>query len=172
MGMKFRALALAGCWLLSAPVLAQQADCPAGAPSLPPELSDWATRTPLVAATDDAGLAAAQIEMGKGADATLKLSPDVHYPVRPEKPGGSVGYGGLFGLTVKRAGTYRVALGSAAWIDVLAGKRAVASTAHGHGPACSGIRKMVDFPLKAGRYTVQIATSGTPDLALMVVKLP
>jgi hypothetical protein len=172
MGMNLRAFMMAGLCLLPMPVLAQQADCPAGAPLLPSELSGWATRTPLTASTDKTGLKAAQLEIGKGADATLKPTPDVQYLVRPEKPGGSVSYGGLFGLTVTQAGTYRIALGSAAWIDMLAGKKTVASTSHGHGPACSGIRKMVDFPLKPGRYTIQIAGNGALDLALMIVKLP
>jgi hypothetical protein len=31
---------------------------------------------------------------------------------------------------------------------------------------------MVDFPLKPGRYTLQIAANGTPDLSLMVARLP
>lgn len=172
MDMNWRALMMAGLCLLPTPVLAQQTDCPAGAPLLSSELSGWATQTPLTASADKTGLKTAQLEIGKGAAATLKPTPDVQYLLRPEKPGGSVSYGGLFGLTVTQAGTYRVALGSAAWIDVLAGKKTVASTSHGHGPACSGIRKMVDFALKPGRYTVQIAASETPDLVVMAVKLP
>jgi homogentisate 1,2-dioxygenase len=65
-----------------------------------------------------------------------------------------------------------VALGSGAWIDVLKGKAAMASVAHGHGPDCSGIRKMVDFRLSPGRYTLQIAANGEQTLPLMIARLP
>nr|WP_179220809.1 hypothetical protein [Sphingomonas laterariae] len=41
-----------------------------------------------------------------------------------------------------------------------------------HGPACSGVRKMVDFRLKAGRHVLQIAGSASPAIALMVTRLP
>jgi hypothetical protein len=161
---------------LSLPAIAQEhqhgEDCSTAAASLPAGMEGWSTRAPLEAATGKAGLRAAQVAIGNGIDAKLKPTPDVHYVVRPEKPGGSVSYGGLFNLRISEAATYRVALGSAAWIDVLGGKTAVESSAHGHGPACSGIRKMVDFPLKPGRYTLQIAANGTPDLSLMVARLP
>ncbi len=65
-----------------------------------------------------------------------------------------------------------MALGSGAWIDILKGGKAVASTAHGHGPDCTGIRKMVDFPLTPGRYTLQIAANGEAALPLLVARLP
>ena len=81
-------------------------------------------------------------------------------------------HGGLVGFSVTEAGTYRVALGSGAWIDVVRGGKAAASTAHGHGPACSGVRKTVDFPLTPGRYILQIAGNGTPSIAVMVTRLP
>ncbi|ABE63535.1 hypothetical protein Nham_2757 [Nitrobacter hamburgensis X14] len=66
-------------------------------------------------------------------------------------------------IDVREAGTYRVALDSAAWIDLVRGRQAVISIAHGHGPACTGIRKIVDFPLAPGLYTLQIAANGQPQ---------
>lgn len=140
--------------------------------TLPPELAGWLSPHPVDAATEASNLRAATLEIGSATNATLKSTADVRYVMRPEKPGGSASYGGLFNFAVSRAGTYRVALGSGAWIDVLKGKAAVASTAHGHGPDCSGVRKMVDFPLTPGRYTLQVAGSGEPNLALMIVQLP
>lgn len=146
--------------------------CAAGPATMPPELLGWSSRGPIAASSDASGLRAATLAIGSAADATLKSTSEVHYVTRPEKPGGSVSYGGLFVFTVEQAGTYRVALGSGAWIDVLRGRTAVASTAHGHGPDCSGIRKMVDFPLTPGRYTLQIAANGEPKLSLMIARLP
>jgi hypothetical protein len=146
--------------------------CPAAPARLPPELAGWASRSPINAASTPGKIASATVTPGKGVDATLTQTASIQYAVRPEKPGGSVSYGGLFGFTVKEAGTYRVALGSAAWIDVLKGKKAVVSSAHGHGPDCSGIRKMVDFPLTPGRYTLQIAANGSASLPFLVTRLP
>lgn len=138
---------------------------------VPPALAGWASRQPVVAARAASGLGAATLGIGSAADATLTATGEVRYVVRPEKPGGPVSYGGLFAFTVDEPGVYRVALGSGAWIDVLRGKSAVASTAHGHGPDCSGVRKMVDFPLAPGRYTLQIAASAEPAVSLMIARL-
>lgn len=47
----------------------------------------------------------------------------------------------------------------------------VTSVAHGHGPACSTIRKTVDFDLKPGRYLLQVARSRTEAIRIMVSRL-
>ena len=89
-------------------------------------------------------------------------------PLDRAAPAGS--FGGAFPLTIARMGTYRIALGAGAWIDVVdAGGRRLASAAHGHGPACSGIAKIVDFALPAGRYTVQLSAAKTPTFGAMVI---
>lgn len=150
---------------------AHAAQCSEPAP-LPPELAAWAQPTTVDAASNAKGLKTAELIIGQAARATLHGTAEISYIVRPEKPGGSVSYGGLFGFTVKEAGTYRVALGSGAWIDLLEGKTAIESTAHGHGPECSGIRKMVDFPLKPGRHVLQIAANGEATLPLLIAKVP
>lgn len=159
---------------LPAPALAQaeHAACAPGDAALPTELAGWATRQPLTAATQASAVQGAKLDIDRGIDAALSPTREVRYAVRPEKPGGSVSYGGLFSVTVDQPGTYRVALGSAAWIDMLKGDQVITSTAHGHGPECSGVRKMVDFSLTPGRYTVQIAASGEATLPLMVARLP
>jgi len=156
------------------PVAAQSArpSCPGDAEPLPAELSGWQAKGQLDAASDPAGLASAMLIPGKAVDLALRPTPEVHYALRPERPGRSVSHGGMAGFSVPAAGTYRVALGSAAWIDVVLDGKAAASVAHGHGPACSGIRKMVDFTLEPGSYVLQIAGSGASDVAVMVARLP
>ncbi|MEO5597087.1 MAG: homogentisate 1,2-dioxygenase [Novosphingobium sp.] len=144
----------------------------AAAATLPAELAGWPSQRPIMAASGVSDLRSATLQIGSATDATLKPTADIRYVTRPEEPGGSVSYGGLFNFTVSRAGTYQVALGSGAWIDVLKGKTALTSTAHGHGPDCSGIRKMVSFELTPGRYTLQVAANGEPTLALMIAQLP
>lgn len=147
-------------------------ECGAAPAALPPELAGWTGRAPAVSSVDEAGLDGAAIGIGRGVDAALHKTATLHYVLRPEKPGGSVSYGGLFAFTAAEPGTYRVALGSPAWVDVLSEGKAVTSSAHGHGPDCSGIAKMVDFPLSAGRHVLQLAASGQPSIAVLVVKLP
>lgn len=111
------------------------------------------------------------LSAGKAASITLQPTPDVHYALRPEKPGGSVSYGGLLTLDVAQAGTYRIALSTAAWIDVVGKEGALRSIAHGHGPDCTGIRKMVDYVAPAGRYTVQISANGAPQITVLAVPM-
>ncbi|PZU60898.1 MAG: hypothetical protein DI547_00125 [Sphingobium sp.] len=146
--------------------------CTAPAPALPESLSGWTKAQPMPAAASVDLLGASALTPGKAIDATLMQTPDVKYVVLPEKPGGTVSYGGMYLFKVETAGTYRVALGSGAWIDVLKGGQAMTSVAHGHGPDCSGIRKMVDFALQPGAYTLQVAANGAPSVRLMVSRLP
>jgi hypothetical protein len=143
------------------------------APAVPEgALSAWTAQADVRAGGDPARLAGAGIKPGGAARVALLPTPEVHFPVRPEKPGGSVSHGGLLGLDIAKPGTYRIALGSAAWIDLIGRGKPVASIAHGHGPDCTGIRKMVDFALKPGHYTLQISANAEPQVLLLVVSLP
>ena len=65
-----------------------------------------------------------------------------------------------------------VAIGSGAWIDVLQDGKVLTSIAHGQGPACTTIRKMVDFDLKPGRYVIQLSANADPTLAVIVTSAP
>jgi hypothetical protein len=147
-------------------------DCTTAQVALPPELSGWASRVPLSAARDKAGLDRAVLTPGKALTAKLVQTGGVRYPLRPEKPGGSVSYGGLLSFSIREAGNYRVALGSGAWIDVVRDGKPVPSIAHGHGPDCSGIRKTVNFTLTPGRYLLQLSANGTETLPVMIARLP
>lgn len=161
---------------LAAPNWACAADAPQACQAqaaLPAELATWAAPVAREAAGEAAVLTQAALVIGQAANVTLLQTPTVTYPLRPEKPGGSVSYGGLLQVVVATRGTYRVALGSAAWIDlVTAGGAAVDSVAHGHGPACSGIHKMVDFVLEPGAYTLQISANGSPMSEVLVIRQP
>jgi hypothetical protein len=156
------------------PAEAQEAAAPACAAPVAPtgELAPWTTPSQLQAAANEAGMSRARLPVGRAARLTLLQTPEVRYRLRPEKPGGSVSYGGLVQIDVPEAGAYRLALDSAAWIDLVRGEQAVKSTAHGHGPHCTGIRKMVDFPLAPGTYTLQIAANGQPQMTVLVARLP
>ena len=146
--------------------------CPEEAAALPAELAPWTAPTPVTAATrpEDGGKAA--IKVGAAVKAALFHTPEVTYSVRPVKPGGSVAYGGLLEVAIAEPGTYRVAIGNASWVDVVKDGEKVESIHHGGGPACSGIRKMVDYPLKKGEYIVQLSAGGEAQIGVLVVKLP
>jgi hypothetical protein len=125
------------------------------------------------AAATAATLPSARLTVGETARVTLAQTGSVTYPVHPEKPAAADSFGGLLQLVVPARGGYRVVLGSRAWIDLVApGGRAVDSVAHSMGPPCTGIRKMVDFTLEPGTYTVQISGNAEPATSVLVIRNP
>jgi hypothetical protein len=82
------------------------------------------------------------------------------------RPGGAA----LVPFEVGEDATYRIALSNRAWVDVAAGNALIKASAHGHGPACTGIAKMVDFPLKRGRYALHLTGISTPSVKVLIAK--
>lgn len=152
--------------------LAEPASCTPGTTSLPAGYEGWSNPTPLAAATDKAGLSTSHLTLNHASAVHLAHTPDVHFLQRPAEPGGSVSYGGMIAFEAPKSGTYRIMLPNKTWIDVLGQAGLAVSTNHQHGPDCSGIRKMVDFQLPAGQYTLQLAGSGLEDMPVMVSALP
>lgn len=72
-------------------------------------------------------------------------------------------------FTVPAAGRYRVALDQPGWIDLEKDGKALKSVAHGHGPECSTIRKIVDFDLAVGSYTLKLSKLTKANAKLMLV---
>ncbi|THD58175.1 MAG: homogentisate 1,2-dioxygenase [Phenylobacterium sp.] len=140
--------------------------------ALLPGFSTWTAQTPLAAAVSAASLSQAQLTPGKSVVARLSPTADVDFAVPPEKPADPASHSGLFDVKIEQPGTYVVGLGAGAWIDVLKDGKALSSIGHDHGPACSTLRKMVEFPLQPGRYLLQV--SGAPDakLSILVTKRP
>jgi hypothetical protein len=171
-----RLFLLATALTISAPVFAQQPTqapapaCAAMDANLPADLADWNGKAALASATGGPDLAKASFELGKGYEAGLLNTPKIAFPMQPEKPGGTVAHAGLFEFTVPAAGNYTVALSAAAWIDVIESGKAVTPTSFGHGPECTSIRKMVVFPLQAGKHTLQISGNAQPAMKIMVAK--
>jgi hypothetical protein len=73
-------------------------------------------------------------------------------------------------LVITEAGTYGVALDQNAWVDVARDGASLHSNGNGHGPACSSIRKIVDFQLLPGRYTLTLSRTQAPTVRLLVVR--
>ena len=139
----------------------------------PAGMEAWSSPTPLAAAASETDLAKAVLKPGQAITARFAPVADVSYRVPPEKADGPATYGGLYRLTVAEAGTYRVASSAAPWMDVFApGSTTPTKTAHfGHGPACTGLGKMVEFALQPGDYLLQFSESLKPDPEIMVVRL-
>ncbi|MEA3388697.1 hypothetical protein [Sphingobium sp. CCH11-B1] len=140
---------LAALLLAAAPASA----CPAPAPLAEP-WSNWNGGGQAEAGVEAQG--APLLIPGKALTADLRPIDHVHFAAPPGK-GAKEGRGGLFVLSLKAAARVGIALSGAAWVDVVTGTVPVASVDHGHGPDCSGIRKIVWFDLPAGRHIVQIA---------------
>ena len=147
------------------------APCPTPPAPLPAGLVAWKTGPSLAAATDVKSLVQAKLTVGKRAEVMLTATDTVRYLLTPVKPTAPASLGGMVSFTVARVGSYRVAIGTAAWIDVVKGGKALLSTAHEHGPACSGVRKMVDFKLTPGRYVLQIDGSKDAVAPVLITQL-
>jgi hypothetical protein len=139
---------------------------------LPAALASWPAKVDVVSAVAAADLSKAVIVIGQAARVSLHGTREVTYPVQPEKPGGSVAHGGLLAFSINQPGAYRVALSTGAWIDVIRDGQPQRSTAHGHGPACSTIRKMVNFNLQPGHYILQISANADAEISVLVTPAP
>ena len=171
-GMMFGALA-AGL-ILASPATSAIAEpavaCPAK-PELPPELSGWARNSSNktiygygdARAADWPPLAAARTGL------VLHHYESLRYWIAPERKPDPFKFGGMVPIIVKKAGRLTVALDEGAWIDLVRDGKVVRSVSHGHGPACSGIRKMVDFEVTEGRYLLQIVNAPNASIRAMAV---
>lgn len=137
--------------------------------AVPAELAAWSQQAPVTAGTKPGE--GATIALGKAANVSLQRAAALTLSPAPAKPPAAGSYGGTLRLQVVQSGTYRVALGAGAWIDVLRDGKPIASVAHAHGPQCTGIRKIVDFKLDPGTYAVQLSGAKDRSVAALVVKL-
>ncbi len=165
-----RMIAAATLMAAAAPLAAQEPACavPLVAPA---PWARWSRPAPLVAAEKPGPSRFAMLRPGRAATVTLAPDRAVVFVVTPAKPLGPIGYGGMVMLAVPVAGIYRIAIGAPAWIDMVSAGRSLASAAHDHGPACSGIVKTVDFALPAGAATIELSGASTPVTTVMVVRV-
>lgn len=138
------------------------AEAPCTATVLPQELAGWTKRVAVKSGDT--------VAIGRGAVLALRPSGDVTFVVAPAKMPESDSFSGTVSFEVTVAGTYRVALDSPAWVDVVSSGKVLDSVAHGHGPACSPVRKMVDFELSPGRYALQLSGAKTASVTVLVAR--
>lgn len=109
---------------------------------------------------------APRLILGKPVVASLRPATQVQFPAKPGKAQPKT-YGGLFTLALKAPARVGIALSGPVWVDVVIGRSAAASVDHGHGPECSGIRKIVWFDLAQGVHIVQIANAPGRHIRVM-----
>ena len=103
---------------------------------------------------------------------TLVPLADARLPVAPERaPKSPDSYAGFVRVSgVPKAGTYRITLSEAAWIDVIQDGAARKATAHSGATGCDGVRKSVKFELAPGPMIIEL--SGTTAHAVVLVMTP
>lgn len=138
---------------------------------LPTELKAWNSLSYIGSAKNAEELIDAPLKLNFPSLIGLLPTPKIQYIVRPVNEGGTVSYGGLFQITIKESGLYRIMLANASWIDVIKDAKGIQSVAHSHGPEHSGIRKMVDYTLEAGTYTIQLSAGADTTSAILITKL-
>ena len=142
-----------------------QPACAAVDKAMPAPWTGWTAPDPLKGGSVLA--TAGKLVVGHVYSAELPASSVMTYVVPLPKPDAAGTFGGMFTLTVDKAGTYSIALSEGAWIDVApAAGKVLTSVAHGHGPACTTIHKVVDFALQPGAYLIQV--SGAPKSPVVI----
>ena len=154
----------------AAPPAKDAASCPA-APVLPSELADWARNASsktIYAYGDDLGAEWSPLGAARTLLPLHKFE-SLRYGIAPDRKPDVYKFGGMIPIDVKKPGRLTVALDAGAWIDLVRDGKVVKSTTHGHGPACSGIRKMVEFDVTQGRYLLQIVNAPTASIHAMAL---
>lgn len=155
-------LVVTGLMLGPGPLLAsQQTECLAIPQPLPSPLSAWSDRAVSVEVGE-------RVSLGEPKAVTLVPLEEITWLRTPERPPAPDSLGVMLAFDIERAGNYSVAVDDGAWIDVVGPNGLVRSTNHGHGPNCSGIRKIVDFRLEPGSYALQISNSRNAIVRLLV----
>lgn len=147
---------------------AQEAEKCTAVAAPPAEFAHWGEAVPLIAATTPAAARRLVVPLGAARKLALAFGSGVEYAAPPERPDAGAGKAGMIAFDVAKAGRYRVALSAGPWIEVVRDGKTAKSVAHGHGPDCTGIRKIVDFELSPGRYVLQLTASDTPEVTAMV----
>jgi hypothetical protein len=108
----------------------------------------------------------ATIATGRAASLALEPAGRVGFAMPPAR---AAPVGAVVSVVVPRAGHWRVSLDAPVWIDMVgANRKAAVSINHAHGARCSGVAKIVDFDLPAGRYVLQLTGATARTVRVMV----
>ena len=160
-----------GLGALAEPAFSQTVEraCPPreGRSSLEP--AEWNRQHHLMTAASSAGLDGAVLRPGTTVRAILRRERAIDFVAPPGKPSRPGQFGGMFRVRIERPGAYRIMLDSKAWLDVLKDGVAIAPIGHGPGPACSRVRKSVDFQLSRGDHLLQLSASPSSKAVILIM---
>ena len=165
--------AILGLVLMAVPVAATAQEAAPVCPQQPvPEApwQDWGL--PKAAAAGHQAGDARTLLLGSALTAGLHPIAHVQYRAKPGKPVVAGTFGGTFRLNLAKPSRVGIALSSAAWLDVVIDRAPAVSFDHGHGPDCSGIRKIVWFDLPRGPNLIQIANAPGDTIRIMAIEKP
>ncbi len=151
--------------LIAAPAFAQEAaPCPEK-PALAEPWTSWTQNRNDIAGHDAAGATA--LRLGQPLTATLHPIAQLQFAAAPGKPSDPKSYGGTFRVDLVKPARVGIGLSGPAWVDAVRGTQALSSVDHGHGPDCSGLRKIVWFDLPEGATLIQIAGAPSGTIRIM-----
>lgn len=101
----------------------------------------------------------------------LKPQDQVTLPVAARKGPTAGVFAGLARLRVAAPGTYRIALASGGWIEIVAEHGALPAGDHAGG-GCEAPHKVVQFDLPAGELLLQLSGVATPQIRLTITRAP
>lgn len=149
---------------LAATQVAQQTACPTGSRIAAAPFESWQRATSV--------RTGAVLKLGEAARVSLVPLAEARLPAELRKASNRGGFAGHVTVQIVEGGTYSIALGDRGWIDLERGRTTLPSIAHRHGPACSGITKIVDFSLQPGSYAIQVSGIAQPSTTVMIVRAP
>src|SRR6056297_51938 len=117
-----------------------------------------------VTAGDGAG-ASPDIRVGEGYTVRLVPQEEMEFPTEPTRHMLAEGaFGGLMSIEVPVAGSYRISLTKASWVDLAAGDEMLESTDFSGRHGCEHLRKWVSYELEAGRLYTLMLSGGTEQV--------
>lgn len=152
---------------------ATQAQHPVGCDAYDPDIALELKLLPspeskIAAAPTDAQ---ARLEAGKAYIVTLAAQTGVQLAIPPRRHVLEEGaFAGLVGFEVPEDGTWRVSLSKESWAEVVGPDGAAVRSSRFQGrEGCPAMRKMVEFPLRAGvAYTLQLSGGTDPEIGVLV----
>jgi hypothetical protein len=102
---------------------------------------------------------------------TMLLAPSssASLPKTPERSPKTDTFSGYLEITGVKAGTYSISLDDAAWVDVVEDNQFLKAKAHSGVQGCPGIRKVLQFELRADPLIVQISGAQTQRLNVAIM---
>jgi hypothetical protein len=113
-----------------------------------------------------------EIAPGTAETLTLVDVADLRFDAPPAQAPLGGTYGAMLAFRITTPGIYRIALSARASIDVAQAGRTIEPAGESDAPICTGIRKIIRFPLQPGSYALQISGVAGPQATVLLASSP